>query len=179
MASSSKPALVDIGAWLDGLGLSIYREAFAANHIDADTLPLLTAADLQEIGVTSVGHRRWLIEAIGALAPHPQAAEGKETPQAAPEPAVLAPSRGRAPAVERRQITVMFCDLVGSHACARERARDRGLAGLRRPARAAAARLARSFAGDRAVAGRRAEDEGRRHPRPTVRPHRASRKRTA
>jgi class 3 adenylate cyclase/tetratricopeptide (TPR) repeat protein len=116
MASSSKPAPVDIGAWLDGLGLSIYREAFAANHIDGDTLPLLTAADLQEIGVTSVGHRRRLIEAIVALAPHPQPAVGKETPQAAPEPAASALAGGRAPAVERRQITVMFCDLVGSTA---------------------------------------------------------------
>ena len=117
MVSSGKPVLVDIDAWLDGLGLSIYREAFVANHIDGETLPLLTAADLQEIGVTSVGHRRRLLEAIAALARHTQQPGDQDRAQAGPEPAVShVPAAGRAPAVERRQVTVMFCDLVGSTA---------------------------------------------------------------
>jgi class 3 adenylate cyclase len=116
MTSSSKPVPGDIGAWLDGLGLSIYRDAFAANHIDAETLPLLTAADLQEIGVASVGHRRRLIEAIVALGRQHEPAEDQATQQAGPETPAAAPAGERAPAVERRQVTIMFCDLVGSTA---------------------------------------------------------------
>ena len=116
MASSGKPVLVDIDAWLDGLGLSIYREAFAANHIDSATLPLLTAADLQEIGVTSVGHRRRLIEAIAALGRHTPRPQVEDRPQASLETPVPALAAERAPTVERRQVTVMFCDLVGSTA---------------------------------------------------------------
>ena len=116
MASSSKPVPGDIGAWLDGLGLSIYRDAFAANHIDAETLPLLTAADLQEIGVASVGHRRRLIEAIVALGGRQEPAEDQATPQTSPETPASAPASERAPAIERRQVTIMFCDLVGSTA---------------------------------------------------------------
>src|SRR5580700_4798770 len=116
MANSSKPVPGDIGAWLDGLGLSIYRDAFAANHIDAETLPLLTGADLQEIGVASVGHRRKLIEAIAALGRQHEPAGDQATPQTGAEPPAAAPAGERAPAVERRQVTVMFCDLVGSTA---------------------------------------------------------------
>src|ERR1700719_3837413 len=104
MASSSKPAPGDIGAWLDGLGLSIYRDAFAANHIDAETLPLLTAADLQEIGVASVGHRRRLIEAIVALGSRQEPGEDPAAPQAGPATPASAPAGERAPAVERRQV---------------------------------------------------------------------------
>ncbi|HEX3523202.1 MAG TPA: adenylate/guanylate cyclase domain-containing protein [Stellaceae bacterium] len=116
MASSGKPVLVDIDAWLDGLGLSIYREAFAANHIDGATLPLLTAADLQEIGVTSVGHRRRLIEAIAALGRHTPLPQDEDRPQAGLESPAPSLAVERAPTVERRQVTVMFCDLVGSTA---------------------------------------------------------------
>src|ERR1700686_1190913 len=108
MASASKPVPVDIGAWLDGLGLSIYCDAFAANHIDAETLPLLTAADLQEIGVASVGHRRRRTEAIGALGGRREPAEDQATPQTGPGAPAAAPAGERAPAVERRQVTIMF-----------------------------------------------------------------------
>jgi class 3 adenylate cyclase len=89
---------VDIAAWLRGLELERYEAAFRANEIDASVLPRLTAGDLKDLGVTLVGHRRRLLDAIAALTP---------------EPAVVAdaPVRGDA---ERRQLTVMFCDLVGS-----------------------------------------------------------------
>jgi class 3 adenylate cyclase/predicted ATPase len=89
---------VDIAAWLRGLELERYEAAFRANEIDASVLPRLTAEDLTDLGVTLVGHRRRLLDAIAALTP---------------EPAVVAdaPVRGDA---ERRQLTVMFCDLVGS-----------------------------------------------------------------
>jgi class 3 adenylate cyclase len=90
---------VDIAAWLRGLGLEQYESAFRANDVDAQVLPRLTAEDLISIGVTSVGHRRRLLDAIVAL--------GAEAPPATvPIPAVA----------ERRQLTVMFCDLVGSTA---------------------------------------------------------------
>ena len=90
---------MDIAAWLRGLGLGQYELAFRANDVDAQVLPRLTAEDLISIGVTSVGHRRRLLDAIVAL--------GAEAPPATvPIPAVA----------ERRQLTVMFCDMVGSTA---------------------------------------------------------------
>ena len=58
---------MDVGAWLRGLGLGQYEQAFRDNDVDARVLPGLTADDLKEIGVTSVGHRRLLLEAIAAL----------------------------------------------------------------------------------------------------------------
>ena len=57
---------MDIAAWLRQLGLERYEEAFRENEIDAEILPKLTADDLKDLGVTTVGHRRKLLEAIGA-----------------------------------------------------------------------------------------------------------------
>ncbi len=90
---------MDIGAWLRTLGLEKYADAFRDNEIDASVLPKLTADDLKELGVTALGHRKKLLEAIAALG---------QAPSAAPPP----PSDGPGP--ERRQLTVMFVDLVGS-----------------------------------------------------------------
>jgi class 3 adenylate cyclase len=86
---------VDIAAWLHGLGLQQYEEAFRDNEIDAAVLPELTADDLKDLGVNLVGHRRKLLAAIAALTNR-----GGQVPQTA--------------AAERRQLTVMFCDLIGS-----------------------------------------------------------------
>ncbi|HWZ67531.1 MAG TPA: AAA family ATPase [Stellaceae bacterium] len=97
---------MDIAEWLRGLGLAQYEPAFRENAIDDTVLPSLTAEDLKDLGVTLVGHRRRLLDAIAALR--------SETPAAA----VTAAPRD-APALseaERRQLTVMFCDLVGSTA---------------------------------------------------------------
>ena len=97
---------MDIAAWLQDLGLERYVSAFRDNDIDAEVLPKLTAEDLISIGVTSVGHRRKLLDAIAGLG------------MAVPTAVVAAPAPG-APAqvdAERRQLTVMFCDLVGSTA---------------------------------------------------------------
>jgi hypothetical protein len=101
---------MDVVAWLRGLGLEGYAPAFRDNDIDGDLLRRLTAEDLRELGVASVGHRRMLLDAIAAFdAPTPAAdASGL----AAETIATLAP-KGDA---ERRQLTVMFCDLVGSTA---------------------------------------------------------------
>ena len=97
---------MNIAAWLRGLGLERYEAAFRDNEIDSTLLPKLTADDLMDLGVTLVGHRRKLLEAIAELS-----AAG-----APPEPIPsTAPSGGTAGAdAERRQLTVMFCDLVGS-----------------------------------------------------------------
>ena len=95
---------VDVADWLGGLGLGQYAPTFAASDIDAEVLPELTADNLTGLGVTSIGHRRKLLAAIAALrsgAPQPVA-------ETAPEAAPIAS------AAERRQLTVMFCDLVGS-----------------------------------------------------------------
>lgn len=93
---------VDIGAWLRGLGLGQYEPAFRDNDVDARVLPGLTAEDLKEIGVASVGHRKRLLRGIAALRPGP-ASSGTAPPPLVP-----------ASEAERRQLTVLFADLVGS-----------------------------------------------------------------
>jgi class 3 adenylate cyclase len=98
---------MDVAAWLRDLGLERYVSAFRDNDIDAEVLPKLTAEDLISIGVTSVGHRRKLLEAIAGL------------DMAVPTAAVVAAPAAGAPTqvdAERRQLTVMFCDVVGSTA---------------------------------------------------------------
>jgi class 3 adenylate cyclase/predicted ATPase len=92
---------MNVAEWLRGLGLEQYAPAFRDNHVDGEVLRRLTAEDLRELGVASIGHRRRLLDAIAALV----AADTPPTP--APAPSAVAEA-------ERRQLTVMFCDLVGS-----------------------------------------------------------------
>src|SRR3954471_6893159 len=101
---------MDVGGWLRDLGLGQYEQAFGDNDIDAGLLPTLTADDLREIGVVSLGHRKRLLAAIVALAPP----AGPQPPAAALAP--TPPPTPTAPQAERRQLTVMFVDLVGSTA---------------------------------------------------------------
>ena len=91
-------------AWLEQLGMSEYAQRFVENDIDFTILSDLTDQDLEKIGVVSLGHRRKLLRAIAELnvAPVP----------AAPVPVVTQPKD----TAERRQVTVMFSDLVGSTA---------------------------------------------------------------
>src|SRR6266851_1426063 len=96
---------MDIAEWLRGLGLEQYEPAFRANEIDARVLPSLTAEDLKDLGVGLVGHRRRLLDAIAAL--------GSPLPHT-PPPAPPAGEGRVGVEAERRQLTVMFCDLVGS-----------------------------------------------------------------
>jgi class 3 adenylate cyclase/predicted ATPase len=96
---------VDIANWLHRLGLQQYEQAFRDNAIDAGVLPQLTAEDLSDIGVGVVGHRRKLLTAIAALRN-----DGRPEPKA--ERQEVTDTAGAA----RRQLTVMFCDLVGSTA---------------------------------------------------------------
>jgi class 3 adenylate cyclase len=93
---------MDVAVWLRGMGLEHYEAAFRDNEIDWSLLPKLTADDLKDIGVAAVGHRRRLLDAIAVLRdplpnPPPLAGEGRVGVDA-----------------ELRQLTLMFCDLVGS-----------------------------------------------------------------
>ncbi|HET6161573.1 MAG TPA: AAA family ATPase [Dongiaceae bacterium] len=108
---------MDIVAWLRGLGLEQYEQAFRDNAITDEILPKLTADDLKDVGVTVVGHRRKMLEAIAALHGGDQAVPLSATGiYAAPTPdPQSAPSPMQA---ERRHLTVMFVDLVGSTALA-------------------------------------------------------------
>ena len=100
---------MDIAAWIRELGLDQYERAFLDNAIDAEVLPTLTADDLKDIGVTVVGHRRKLLNAIATLREPERLAGGEDVSPSA----LSADRRGEA---ERRQLTVLFCDLVGSTA---------------------------------------------------------------
>ena len=105
---------MDVRTWLAGLGLSRYEGAFRENEIDLEVLPELTAEDLADLGVTAVGHRRKLLAAIDALR------HGAEQQTTSHEPTGGTAERHevvvRSPDAERRQLTVLFCDLVGSTA---------------------------------------------------------------
>ena len=100
---------MDVGGWLRRLGLEEYEATFRENKVDHTVLPSLTAEDLKDLGVGFVGDRRKLLDAIAALraeasAPTPLSDAPLETYKAAKDTA------------ERRQVTVMFSDLVGSTA---------------------------------------------------------------
>ena len=106
---TSKGATIDVGAWLRGLGLGEYEATFRENAINEKVLPNLTAEDLKDMGVNIVGHRRMLLDAIALLradgsATAPPAEASSTTPKPAQDTA------------ERRQVTVLFADLVGSTA---------------------------------------------------------------
>ena len=101
---------MDIVVWLRSLGLGKYEAAFRENEIDETVLPNLTAEDLKDLGVAALGHRRKLLDAIAAL--RADAARAPNRPRPGPA-AVDASPRDTA---ERRQVTVMFSDLVGSTA---------------------------------------------------------------
>jgi class 3 adenylate cyclase len=115
----------DLPAWLAEMGLAAYAPAFIENHIDLELLASLTGDDLREVGVVSVGHRKRLLEAIARLSA-PRTAATPEEPVAASVAttggALASPQRHAAAqasaTVQRREITVMFCDLVGSTALA-------------------------------------------------------------
>ncbi len=95
---------INVTDWLHSLGLEQYAEAFRNNDIDGEVLPEINADDLIAIGVTSIGHRRKLLAAIATLK------------SADPVPTLSSISAARSADAERRQLTVMFCDLVGSTA---------------------------------------------------------------
>jgi hypothetical protein len=99
---------MDIVVWLRSLGLGKYEAAFRENEIDATVLPSLTHETLKELGVTAIGHRLKLLDAIAALRDD---AGAKTAPSTQGENRAPQPDRA-----ERRQVTVLFSDLVGSTA---------------------------------------------------------------
>ena len=103
---------MDVAVWLRSLGLERYEAAFRENEIDERVLPSLTQEDLKEIGVGPVGHRRMLLDAIAALRDD----TSDNAPSADVAIASSAPSVSPEDRAERRQVTVMFSDLVGSTA---------------------------------------------------------------
>ena len=110
--TKSGEAGVDVAAWLNRLGLEQYEQAFRENDVDAEVLRDLTAEDLIGLGVTSIGHRRKLLAAIAALRETSPLPSDPITTRAGQE----GPSAVKSSSAERRQLTVMFCDLVGSTA---------------------------------------------------------------
>ena len=100
---------MDLGGWLRSLGLGQYEAAFRENAIDLSILPELTDQDLEKIGVL-LGHRRKILRAISELNSTAASAQAaKLTPSVVPPISTVVEA-----AAERRPITVMFCDLVGS-----------------------------------------------------------------
>ncbi len=97
--------MIDVRAWLEQLGLGKYAALFSEQEIDGDLLPGLGEVDLEKLGIP-LGHRKRLLAAIAGLATCPASA-----PPAAP---FSHPTAGQGLDAERRQLTVLFCDLVGS-----------------------------------------------------------------
>jgi len=111
---------MDVADWLRGLGLEQYEPTFRENEIDDKVLTRLTAEDLKDLGVTMVGHRRRLLDAIAALDAAGAGITPKGETPAAPSGSGASLQgdllRSVPRGAERRQLTVMFCDLVGSTA---------------------------------------------------------------
>jgi class 3 adenylate cyclase/tetratricopeptide (TPR) repeat protein len=104
---------MDVGGWLRSLGLGQYEAAFRDNVIGADVLADLTDGDLEKLGLP-LGDRKRLLKAIAGLTGAPAAATRSESAAAHPP----RPAAARSTSAERRPITVMFCDLIGSTALA-------------------------------------------------------------
>jgi class 3 adenylate cyclase len=100
---------MDIADWLRQLGLERYETVFRENDVSAEVLPGLTVEDLKELGVTSVGHRRQLLNAIAKLRNNSDLNRRGSTIG----PADDVPVRSRQNAGERRPVSVMFCDMMG------------------------------------------------------------------
>src|SRR4249920_1676611 len=104
-------AMQQIADWLEKLGLGQYAQRFVENDINFSILSDLKDQDLKELGVSSLGHRRQLLRAIAEL---------NGVDKGTPKPATVA-TAPVAPhdTAERRQVTVMFSDLVGATALSR------------------------------------------------------------
>src|SRR6516162_429763 len=105
-------AVMDIVVWLRNLGLGKYEAVFRENDIDETVLPSLTHENLKELGVASFGHRVKLLDAIAAL----RSDASDRGPSSELKTAPAATSAAPEDRAERRQVTVMFSDLVGSTA---------------------------------------------------------------
>ncbi|MBI5263643.1 MAG: AAA family ATPase [Bradyrhizobium sp.] len=107
----TRTTTTDLAEWLGTHGLGQYAKTFAENNIDYSVLPDLTENDLEKLGVSSLGHRKKLLRAIEALT---AARQPTGTTKAVSSATIVPPSLVQHREAEFRQITVMFCDLVGS-----------------------------------------------------------------
>src|SRR2546430_7366511 len=107
MAPGRETSLSGIAAWLDGLGLGNYATIFVENAIDLDVLPDLNETDLKRLGV-ALGDRKRILRAIADLS------SGSSLPESASLADVATPESK----TERRHLTALFCDIVGSTALA-------------------------------------------------------------
>jgi class 3 adenylate cyclase/tetratricopeptide (TPR) repeat protein len=107
---------VDVANWLRNLGLEQYEAAFRENAVTAEVLSQLTIEDLKELGVAAVGHRRQLMVAIAALRPEAtpvgDPVRASSHPPTSPTESLVSSET----TAERRPLSVMFCDLIGSTA---------------------------------------------------------------
>src|SRR5579863_5359019 len=101
---------MDIAEWLKGLGLSQYAESFSAEGIDLSVIGSLSDQDLKDLGVALMGHRRKVMAAAAQIKLPERPPASSTAPAGLPS---TPPPRAKDEA-ERRPITVMFCDLVGS-----------------------------------------------------------------
>ncbi len=92
---------MDVADWLRALNLGQYEAAFRENSVGVDVLSTLTAEDLKDLGVMAIGDRRRLLNAIATLRADAESVGAQNTEE---------------PLAERRQLTVMFCDIAGSTA---------------------------------------------------------------
>ena len=99
---------MDLPDWLRQLGLEQYESTFCENDVSTAILRCLTAKDLKELGIVSVGHRRQLLEAIADLRPNAKTTDERISQLS--RSGVIQPSSE--PAAERRQLSVMFCDVI-------------------------------------------------------------------
>src|SRR6201994_3382370 len=107
---------MDVGAWLRELGLEQYEAAFRENGVDAEVLPTLTDEELKNIGVSLIRHRRRLLEAIAALRSQATPAEASARVSLSAPPDLTGLPGASETTAERRPLSVMFCDLIGSTA---------------------------------------------------------------
>lgn len=105
--------MLDLENWLKHFGLEALAGVLASNDVDLDILPDLTEADFEKLGI-SLGHRRKLLKAIATLHGAAVTPQAEATPEA---PATLLKAAPTSEA-ERRQVTVLFSDIVGSTALA-------------------------------------------------------------
>ena len=104
---------MDVADWLRQLGFERYEAAFRDNDVNPTVLPSLTGEDLKELGIASVGHRRQLLQAIAALRAGTTTL-GDATQLASSQDGDLsANERALGTTAERRQLSVMFCDVMG------------------------------------------------------------------
>ena len=103
---------MDVVVWLRSLGLGKYEAVFRENEIDETVLPSLTAEDLKELGVSALGHRRKLLDAIAALRADASVKVSSADVPSSSSTTSISPEDH----AERRQVTVIFSDLVGSTA---------------------------------------------------------------